>query len=184
MKSSTYESGGIGSDAVAAKTGKTWAEWFKILDNVGAKKMTHKEIVAFLVDHHAVGPWWQQMITVGYEQERGLRQKHETASGFSASISRTIHVPLRKLYGAWDSKSRGRWLTRETLTVRKATANKSMRITCGNDGSNIEVNFYAKGPGKSQVVVQQNKLAKADDVRKAKAFWSKSLDNLKELLTD
>jgi len=41
-----------------------------ILDKAGAKKMDHKQIVAYLSEQHQVGPWWQQMVTVGYEQAR------------------------------------------------------------------------------------------------------------------
>ena len=59
--------------AVQASTGKIWKEWFAILDKAGARKMDHKQIVAYLVKHHKVGPWWQQMVTVIYEQARGLR---------------------------------------------------------------------------------------------------------------
>lgn len=65
--------------AVAAKTGKSWAQWFAVLDAAGANKMSHKEIVAYLRDNHDIGSWWQQMVTVGYEQARGLREKHARA---------------------------------------------------------------------------------------------------------
>ena len=34
--------------------------------------MNHKQIVALLYAKHNVGPWWQQMVTVTYEQARGL----------------------------------------------------------------------------------------------------------------
>jgi hypothetical protein len=56
-------------ESVQNATGK-WDEWFAILDSAGGQGMTHKEIVACLVEHHQVGPWWQQSITVAYEQAR------------------------------------------------------------------------------------------------------------------
>ena len=34
----------MSDEAVKAKTGKVWKEWFTILDKAGAKKMTHQEI--------------------------------------------------------------------------------------------------------------------------------------------
>src|SRR3954447_18706336 len=43
---------GIGSEAVFAKTGKTWPQWFKILDAAGAKKMEHKAIIGVLSEQH------------------------------------------------------------------------------------------------------------------------------------
>ena len=45
-------------EAVKAKSGKTWAEWFKILDKAGAKKWQHKEIARFLYEKKRVSPWW------------------------------------------------------------------------------------------------------------------------------
>src|SRR5687768_242594 len=38
----------MSDDAVKAKTGKVWKEWFAILDKAGAKNMTHQEIVRYL----------------------------------------------------------------------------------------------------------------------------------------
>ncbi len=37
----------ISNEAVKARTGKNRDEWFKILDESGAKKKTHELIVAF-----------------------------------------------------------------------------------------------------------------------------------------
>ncbi|MBA3255453.1 MAG: DUF4287 domain-containing protein [Pyrinomonadaceae bacterium] len=47
-------------EAVKAKTGKKWNQWFAILDKAGAKKMTHQEIVKFLNSQHDLGPWWSK----------------------------------------------------------------------------------------------------------------------------
>ncbi len=41
-------------EAVKAKTGKVWAEWFKILDKAGARKWPHKEIAEYLHDEQSV----------------------------------------------------------------------------------------------------------------------------------
>ena len=41
-------------EAVKAKTGKVWAEWFKILDKAGAKKWPHKEIAMYLYEKKKV----------------------------------------------------------------------------------------------------------------------------------
>ena len=87
----------MSDEAVKAKTGKTWKEWFAILDKAGARKMTHKEIVQVLNSEHGVGPWWQQMVTVTYEHERGLRDRHEKPEGYQIS-----RQPNRKC-AAWYS---------------------------------------------------------------------------------
>ena len=96
----------LSDDAVKERTGKIWADWFKILDKAGAKKWPHKEIAAYLLEKHKVGGWWSQMVAVGYEHERGLREKFQKCDGeFSASSSRTLAVPVAKLYTAWTDDS-------------------------------------------------------------------------------
>jgi hypothetical protein len=56
-----------------------------------------------------------------------------------------------------------------------------MRITWG-DGTNVDVNFLAKGAAKSQVAVEHDKLPNAAAVAKMKALWGKALDSLKARL--
>lgn len=174
---------GIGSDAVRAKTGKSWAEWFAILDKAGAAKWPHKEIASYLHEQDC-GAWWSQMVTVGYEQARGLRVKHQTADGFSASASKTVDAPIGKLYQAWsDAKLRAKWLPDSAdITIRSATKNKVIRIVWTDGKSNVEVRFYPKGEGKSQVTIQRRKLKNTKEVQQVKAYWGKALDQLKALL--
>jgi len=57
--------------AVQAKTGKTWQEWFAVLDAAGARAMDHKTSAAYLYKQLRLPDWWAQMVTVGYEQARG-----------------------------------------------------------------------------------------------------------------
>ena len=171
----------MSDEAVEAKTGKTWSRWFKHLDAAGAKKMTHQEIVAHLRDKHDVRPWWQQMVAVTYEQARGLREKHEKPGGYEISVSRTIEAPVTRAFKAWaDEKTRQRWLV-EKVSVRKSTANKTLRITW-NDDTDVAVAFYPKGEGKCQVVAQHAKLKDAKAGEKMKKFWADALGRLKELL--
>lgn len=168
--------------AVESKTGKNWSRWFKHLDAAGAKKMTHQEIVAHLVDKHSVRPWWTQMIAVTYEQARGLRQVHQKPSGFEISVSRTIGAPISRAYKAWtDDKIRKQWLP-ASLTIRKATANKSLRVSWENGDTSLAVAFDPKGTGKCQVVAQHAKIRDAKAAAKMKVFWAKALDRLKEVL--
>jgi activator of Hsp90 ATPase-like protein len=171
--------------AVQAKTGKTWKEWFAILDKAGARKMGHPEIAEYLGTRQGVGPWWQQMVAVTYEQARGLREKHQKPDGFQISVSRTLGVPLAKLYKAFaNEKSRQAWLAENGLVVRTATASKSMRVTWNDGKTSLEINFYSKGDGKSQVVIQHSKLPNAKASAKMKAYWAKALDRLRVTLED
>jgi hypothetical protein len=169
----------VGSQAVLKATGRAWEEWLKVLDRAGARAMAHKDIALMLSRKFSVPDWWCQMVTVGYEQARGLRAVNQTAQGFRANASKTVAVDVDRLYNAWsDARQRNRWLPGAPLQVRRATEDKSMRITWA-EREDVDVNFFSKGPGKSIVQVQHGKLGNATAVSRQKAFWRAALARLK-----
>ena len=171
----------ISDDAVQAKTGKVWKEWFAILDKAGARTMTHKEIVEVLNSKYRIGPWWEQMITVTYEQAMGKREKHEKPNGYEISISKTMSCTAEESFTVFhDARRRKRWL-KNALIIRKATPTKSLRITW-EDETNVEVNIYPKSETKVQVVVQHGKLSTATRAEAMKKFWRMKLTELSSAL--
>lgn len=167
---------GMSNEAVKKKTGNTWPQWYTIIDKAGGKEMTHQQIVALLRAKHGVGSWWRQMVTVAYERERGKRTKHETPRGFQISATKTIAGPVRELYRAWK-KPRGRaaWLGRNRMMIRRAAANKTLRMTWADGTSSVEVYFSPKGKNKTQVTVQHNKLSSAANASRMKKYWARKL---------
>ena len=173
----------IGDEAVRAKTGKDWQDWFRILDAAGAQNMNHKQIVAYLDEHHQVEDWWIQMVTVTYEQARGLRARHEKPEGYQISRSRTIPIPVERLFAAWqEDDQRSAWLPYSEFSLRKASPNHSLRASWGGERSNLEVRFTPKGPDKTQVTVQHSLLPDADQAEQMKTFWAEALERLAEFL--
>jgi hypothetical protein len=170
-------------EAVKAKTGKVWEEWFNILDKDGAKKWPHKEISAYLRDKHKVSAWWCQMVAVGYEHERGIRQKFQKCDGeFSTSGSRTMAVPLAKAYAAWtDEKLRKRWLPDGKIEITTATPGKYVRAKWNGD-SRLSVGFYSKSSEKTQVAVDHEKLPSSKECAKMKAYWYEALNRLQGMI--
>lgn len=171
-------------DAVKAKTGKVWADWFKILDNAGAKTLTHQEIWKYLKEKQKVGPWWSQMVAVEYERARGLRDMHQKCTGeYSSSGSRTMAVPAAELYNAWiDENVRKKWLGAAKLEISTKTENKSLRAAWDGNKSRVSVNFYSKGPDTTQVAVDHMKLSDSKECEKMKAYWTAALDRLQTVL--
>jgi hypothetical protein len=170
---------GVGNEAVLKATGRTWDDWLKVLDRAGAKAMPHKDIALMLSRKFSVPNWWSQMVTVGYEQARGLRKVNQQPSGFAANASRTA---LDRLFHAWhDPETRARWLPGAPIEVKHATSGKSMRIKWTQNGSNVDVGFTAKGPGRSVVAISHGKLASAAEVARQKAFWKDALARLEAM---
>jgi uncharacterized protein YndB with AHSA1/START domain len=173
----------ISSAAVKVKTGRGWNEWLAILDREKAGTLGHKATAKLLNTKYGVPGWWSQMVTVGYEQARGLRVKHQKPEGFEIGASRVIDADVRKIFKAWlDARSRARWLPEAAIRVHKSTPHKSMRVTWIDGAKSISVYFVRKGANRTQVAVQHGKLASAATARKMKAFWGKRLDVLKNLL--
>jgi hypothetical protein len=172
-------------EAVQVKTGKVWAEWFKILDKAGAKKWAHKEIAAHLHESEKVSAWWAQMVAVGYEHERGLRQKFQKCDGeFSAGGSRTMAVPMARAYAAWtDEKLRQRWLPGARIEITTATPGKYVRAKWDED-TRLSVGFYSKGSEKTQVAVDHGKLANSKECAKMKSYWFHALNRLEKTLAE
>jgi hypothetical protein len=168
----------ISDDAVLAKTGKSWREWFRVLDKAGAKKMTHRDIARWLGATHSLSGWWSQTVTVEYERARGMREMYEKSDGFAASVSRTMPVEVGALYEAWaDARKRKGWLGGAAVRVTKAGEGKVLRMAA-DGGSRVTVSFYPKGESKTQVVVQHEKLAGAAAVAESKARWRDALSRL------
>ena len=173
----------ISDEVVAAKTSKSWKQWFAILDREGGRKKSHQEIVAVLSKKYGIGLWWQQMVAVSYEQSRGMRARHEKPEGFQITRSKTIAAAVGDVFEAWgNTRRRAQWLPGSKLTIRKATENKTLRITWG-DGTIIEVGLFAKGAAKTQIAVQHGNLATARAAAAQKEFWGEALDRLAQLLS-
>jgi hypothetical protein len=176
------ELAGMGDDKIAAKTGRTWVEWVRALDAIGAADMEHKQIAAWV--HEQTGlSWWSQTVTVGYERIRGLRDVGQRrGGGYEAGKSRTLNVPVADVFRAFvDDDLRTQWLD-TPLTVRTATPNRSVRITW-LDGSNVEVYITAKSAAKTSVAIQHGRLPSRDAADDAKAFWHDRLNALQALLS-
>jgi hypothetical protein len=184
MKEPNHQ-GRMSDETLKEKSGRASAEWFRILDKAGAGKWEHRQIAAYLRDKQKVSPWWSQMISVEYERARGIRQKFQKCDGrFSASASRTISVPLGKLFEAWaDARLRRKWLAEADMEVTKTTKNKYFRAKWDGGKSRLSVGFYAKGPGKSQVAVDHERLADSKECARIKEYWSGALDRLQATLT-
>ena len=168
--------------AVGAKTGKTWKQWFALLDKAGAAQLDHKSIVKLVGGTGRAGPWWRQMVAVEYERARGLRAIHQTATGYTVSMSKTLQVDVTELFIATvDVKLRKKWFPEGDLKISSLTDNKYFRGEW-NGTARLEINFYSKPGGKAQIVVQVNKLARKSYVPRERALWKKALMELQTLL--
>ena len=182
----TKDSGtGLASDeAVRGTTGRSYEEWFALLDAARMASRKHGEIATELTDEHGVDSWWAQTITVGYERARGLRPTHGGRDGlYAISASKTVDVPVERLYEAFtDEALRQRWLPGGGLRQRTSQPGKSARFDWEDGSTRVNVGFYPKGEARSQVAVAHERLADAEAAERMKQHWRKRLNALKALL--
>ena len=164
-------------------TGKTYNQWFALLDRWGAKQQTHRATARYLMDERDVPGWWAQTITVWYQRERGMRLKHQQADGFSVSASKTIAVPVDDLFDAFTKPARRKkWLHDGTMRIRTSIPGRAARFDWDDGSTRIAAGFEAKGSKKSLVSIQHEKLPDADEAESAKAAWRERLVDLKSYL--
>jgi hypothetical protein len=173
---------GMSDASVRARTGRTWAEWVGLLDAAGAAAKPHREIVA-RVSSLGAGSWWSQMVTVGYERLRGLRDRGQRrGGGYEATKSRTFAVPVATLFQAFaNGRRRRRWLPVKAA-VKSATANKRIRMTW-ESGTTVVVGFFSKGSARSSAAIAHQNLPDRSAADAAKKDWTRYFDRLGHLLS-
>jgi hypothetical protein len=172
-------------EKIRQRTGRGWEEWFAMLDKWGAAGRSHREIARWLAEQQGVEPlaWNAQAIASSYELTRGLRAVGEKADGFAITASRTVAVPVDRLYEAVvDESLRERWLPDGELTQRTATQSKSARFDWRADGTRVHVTFLAKGEAKSTIALEHRRLGDSAEAERMKSYWRERLQTLKGAL--
>ena len=171
-------------EVIRSNTGRTWDEWFALLDGWGAARRPHPEIARWLVEEHDVGGWWAQGVTVAYEQARGLRDPGQRRGGlYEANASKTVAVPVERLYEAFaDPAVRERWLPGAAFEVRTAIGGKSIRANWEDGSTRLVILFTARGESKSQVALVHERLPDAATAEQLKPWWRERVAALKQLL--
>src|SRR4051794_20301663 len=168
---------------IRRRTGKGWEEWFDLLDDWGAAERSHREIARWVAEQQGVVPlaWNAQAVAGSYERARGLRAVGEHADGFSITASRTVAVPVDRLYDAFvDEGERRRWLPEADLRERTATRPRSVRFDWGDGASRVHVTLLAKDEAKSVATVEHARLPDAEEAERMKAYWRERVSTLKE----
>ncbi|MGH8242361.1 MAG: hypothetical protein ACRETY_03325 [Steroidobacteraceae bacterium] len=175
---------GMSDDKVKAATGCTWAKWVEALDYLRAHEMSHAEIARLIKRKWPkISGWWSQMVTVGYERIRGLREVGQRrGGGYEASKSRTFNVGVSDLYALFAPNRIKSWLPDGVGKHRGGTADKTINLDW-NDGTKAQFWFTRKGAAKCSVAVQHTKLTARSDIEARKRFWTERFAKLKDMLT-
>jgi uncharacterized protein YndB with AHSA1/START domain len=172
------------SDAVMRRrTGRGWEEWLALLDAWGAADRPTADAARWARDEHRQNEWSSQAIAIGFHRARGLRAVGEGPNGFTVTASKTVGVPVERLYEAFvDVSVRGRWLPGEDLRERTVLPPRSARFDWRDGATRVNVTFWPKGDDRSAAAVQHERLPDGDEAERMKAFWRERVSALKAVL--
>jgi uncharacterized protein YndB with AHSA1/START domain len=190
----------VTDEACKDATGKTISEWFAVIDGLGGKSIGRKGVIDQLYGNLKIDMWWITTINYLYEADRGIVEKDGRGKGFNICVTKTIAAPISSVYAAWvDSIQLSKWFGDDTVAdvadggrytnkdgdtgvFKRVRVDKDLRFTWENPAhqpSVVDVVFSDKGKGKTDLLVNLDRVQgreEADGLRKA---WGEALDRLK-----
>lgn len=169
-------------EKIRQRTGRGWEEWFEMLDEWGAAEHSHRDTARWLAEQQSLHPlaWNVQAIASSYERSRGLREPGEKDDGYAITASKTLEVPVERLYEAVvDESLRAGWLPDGQLSERTVTKPKSARFDWGEGQTRVNITFLAKGENKSTIALEHRRMASADEAERMKNYWRERIAALK-----
>ena len=168
----------VSDDTVKAKTGKTWEEWYKILEKSGARMMQHDEIARFAHKQLGLTRWWGSLLAVGYEQEHGMREPYQRDIGSEVDRSRTMAAPRAAVWAAFNDRALlDRWLPGLAFEVHKSTPDRILILNWPDD-TRVTVTLTQRS-AKTKVAISHEKVPGLEEVRRLQDFWAEALERLR-----
>jgi hypothetical protein len=183
-------------ESIIRATGKSWGEWFKILDDAKMSKLPHREIVLWLHDKGLIkrgkgwpkdksfnAGWWAQSIVVGYEEKIGRRVfGAKTAGNYTVTVGKSLDGSVDDALKQWDRLVKGK---KEFNKIKvkgdsRTSSTKDWRYwkVDMEDGSKLMAGIGPKGDKQSAFSVTVDKLKGEKEVESWRAYWKKFLGKL------
>lgn len=193
----------MSAENITAKTGKTWDEWFAVLDAFDGLRKGRREMNNYLYNELKVDAWWTTTLVNTYEEARGLREKDGRLKGYTICATKTIAVDAETCFTAFataealqawfsdrvdlDFTVGGRFSTDDGNAgeFKKIRPGKDIRITWEQSpgGATVaDIVFQAKGAGKCGLMITHDRIQTREEADGLRAAWGAALDRLKTLL--
>jgi hypothetical protein len=173
----------VSEEVIRERTGRGWEEWFDLLDDVGAPDRPRAELLEWARGEHGLDDWSAQAVTINYQRARGLRAVGEHEDGFTITASKTVAVPVERLFEAFvDESKRASWLPDGRLSERTVIRPRSARFDWGDGATRVNVAFVDRGDSKSTAALSHERLPDAEEAERMKSYWRERVATLKEVL--
>jgi len=173
----------ISTTAIEKGTARSWQDWLAFLEEIGADRLSHKEIAERVAATGDASGWWSQSIAVAYEQRIGRRRPGQRSDGtYQASASRTIPGTRDEALVAWSALTGQRKEFDGVAVERGPETSGSADFRYWRcalaDGSRVSMTFNDKDDGRAAIGLGHERLASEADVERWRAFWKALLAQL------
>lgn len=165
---------------LVATTGRSFDDWFDILDNAGAESWPHWRIKRYLGGKRKNDEWWASAVAEAYERARGF---NPARSAYSARATKTIHASVKEVWKLIDNEDERRaWLDIE-LEERSRQTPSALYCELA-DGSKVTISLRENTSSASNktkttlVTIRHSGLANEASLDETKAFWRSALATL------
>jgi hypothetical protein len=170
-------------EAVERATNRTWDEWLRFMDSIGATKLSHHEIATRVLeelDGRIDNPaWWAQSVTVAYEQHIDRRMPGQRPDGtFQTSVSKATKLRMQELMDRWVEFAARDADVLAVIAGEPRASGTDKRITWrvkAHDGSDIRITSEPKKDGAASIIAVQMGLQTNDLNMEAKSMWTSVL---------
>ncbi len=192
----------VSDENVKKETGKSLAEWWKVLDAFGGPAKGRREIGGYLYGELKVDAWWAATLQVEYERHKGVVEKDGKGKGYTICATKSVKAAPEKCWEKWatgraldawfgpknvlDLKAGGSLSNADgnTADVKGVTPGKTIRLIWKDPsapGTPVEVKFQP-APGKTTVMVTHDRLQTREEADGLRAAWGEALERMKKLV--
>jgi uncharacterized protein YndB with AHSA1/START domain len=192
----------VSDENVKKETGKSFAEWWTVLDAFGGPAKGRREIGNHLYGELKVDPWWSATLQVEYERHKGVVEKDGRGKGYTICATKSVKAPPGKCWealatgvalDAWfgpknelDLRAGGSLSNGDgnTADVKGVTPGKTIRLVwkdASAPGTPVEVKLQPAG-AKTTVMVTHDRLQTREEADGLRAAWGEALERMKKLV--
>ncbi|NQV53924.1 MAG: hypothetical protein HQ500_12115 [Flavobacteriales bacterium] len=166
------------ADDIVVESGRNWTQWYNELDSPKFRGSSCDEVEDILVYEYGIERNWARRITNRFAAKHSFHSGTEDLPCFEISVRKTFDYPINEVF--WNASQ---WFESEQRATETELLNGNL-LTCQwkTDHSKIEVKFHKKGEGKTQMILQHDRIHSRMDAEIMRNFWKESLRGMVEAL--
>ena len=191
--------------AIKKDTGKSFKEWFAILDEAGGPALGRRALSQLVViEPKAMLVTWGPSINFEYEKKHGIVEKDGRPKGYTICITKSIAAPPAAVYAvAGDGKTWKKWFGTNAKadvkeggkyscddgdqgTFTRVRENKDLRMTVENPRhaglDPYDIAFQVAPKDKTMLMVTINRIPSRELADELRDSWTAAFDQLKALV--